>query len=522
MSKWRKIIALGITVLMLVGMLSGCKSNTGSNDDTSDESSAKEVTSAPQATGGGDDQVAYFKSKDHCTLKIMLFGASNSEACEEVSAALSKITEEKLNCDVELTEVGFGTYAEQLNMMLFSGDEFDLFSPLGLATDMVANDQIQPIGDLLNTYGKGILEIVPKSDWACSTYNGKVYGVTVNAEKASQLGFGMRKDICDKLGIDYKNMSTLDDIHNVLLKVKKAYPDIYPVVSDTGLMFAGINWIGQDSAGDTYNLAVPEDPYAAEPKIVNFFKTDLFKDRVKMLYQWAKEGLIMPDASTNTETAIDLVRAGKGFGYFQHMKPGWEQEQGDQIGKEMVSIRYGEPMSSSDQMTWYVPTSSVDPERAVALLNLMYTDSEVSNLVINGIEGKHYVMKDKEKGVAGYPDGVNGSNVTYSRMAWAWPNEQNSYIWEGQDLNIWDQLKTFNTTAKMKTSYGFTFNAADVMNEITACTNVYQKYVPALYAGSLDPDKTIPKLIKEMEEAGIDKIVTEKQKQIDTWLASKN
>jgi putative aldouronate transport system substrate-binding protein len=188
----------------------------------------------------------------------------------------------------------------------------------------------------------------------------------------------------------------------------------------------------------------------------------------------------------------------------------------------MVSIRYGEPIASTDQMTWYVPTSSVDPERAVALLNLMYTDSEVSNLVINGIEGEDYVIKDKANGVAGYPDGIDGSTATYSRMAWAWPNLQISYIWEGQDLNILDQYKEFNTNAKQKTSHGFTFDTKNVMNEIAACTNIYQKYVPVMYAGSMAPETVLEQLNNEMKRAGLDTIIKEKQSQVDAWLAKKN
>jgi putative aldouronate transport system substrate-binding protein len=519
MNRLKKITALIVTVMMIAGMLSGC-SGSKAKETTSD--SASNVTKAAEATGSADDQTAYFKSKKACTLKIMIFGSSTSDACKRISTELSKITEKKLNCDVELTEVGFGSYMEQLNMMLFSGDEFDLFAPMGSATDMVTNDQIQPIGELIDKYGKDIKKIVPERDWAVGTYSDKVYGVPVNSEKAEQLGFGMRKDICDELGIDNKNMSTLDQIHDALVKVKKAYPDMYPVVSDTGQMFAGLAWIGQDSAGDSYNLTVTEDPYASQPKIVSFFDTDLFKDRVKMLYQWAKEGLIMPDASTNTESAIDLVRAGKAFGYFQHMKPGWEQEQSEQIGKEMVSARYSDPIATSDQIAWYVPTSSADPERAVALLNLMYSDPEVSNLVINGIENKDYVIKDKEKGVAGYPEGVDGSSATYYRMGWGWPNQQISYIWDGQDTDIWDQYKDFNNNAKVKVSLGFKFDPSNVMNEITACTNVYQKYVPAFYAGSLDPETTLSKLNKEMKESGIDTIIKEKQTQIDAWLAKQS
>lgn len=518
MKSIKKYIVMTITAMIISGMLTGCSVNKTTEKPVGFSDVTKKTEVAKEGT---DEMTAYFKAKESCTLKIIIFGSSTTDASKTVSAALSKITKEKLNCDVDITQIGFGNYSEQLNMMLSSGDEFDLFAPIGSATDMVTNEQIQPISNFLEKYGSGIMSIVPERDWAASTYNGKIYGVPVNAEKAQQLGFGMRKDICDKLGIEYKGMSTLDEIHDALVKVKRAYPDMYPVVSDSGMMFSGISWIGQDCAGDSYNLTVAEDQFADKIKIVNLFDTELFKKRVNMLYQWAKEGLIMPDASTNTETAISLVSAGKAFGYFQHMKPGWEQEQSDQTGRKMVSVRYGEPVATTDQITWYVPAASVDPERAVALLNLMYTDTKVSNLVVNGIEGRDYIVKDKERGIAGYPEGVDSSTAAYYRMGWGWPNQQISYIWEGQDTDIWEQYKKFNNNSKVKKDFGFTFNSSNVMNEITSCTNVYEKYVPALYAGSLNPETTLPKMNTEMKEAGIDVIIKEKQAQIDDWLAKK-
>jgi putative aldouronate transport system substrate-binding protein len=49
--------------------------------------------------------------------------------------------------------------------------------------------------------------------------------------------------------------------------------------------------------------------------------------------------------------------------------------------------------------------------------------------------------------------------------------------------------------------------------------NVINQYLPGLNCGSLDPDKEILNFVKKLKEAGMDKIVAEKQKQLDAWLA---
>ena len=43
--------------------------------------------------------------------------------------------------------------------------------------------------------------------------------------------------------------------------------------------------------------------------------------------------------------------------------------------------------------------------------------------------------------------------------------------------------------------------------------------VDALVCGALNPEETLPKFNQELKDAGIDAIITEKQAQLDAWLA---
>ncbi|MCI9151358.1 MAG: DUF3502 domain-containing protein [Lachnospiraceae bacterium] len=531
--RWKKLASLGMAALLFGSVLAGCGGDSGTESGNAGGNSGADSTGGGSATGdqepggdsegtesGGDDMAEYFKSKDHYTLKVMAFGDADTATLEKISAELSKITEEKLNCDVELTRIGFASYMTQLNLMLSSGDELDLFVPMASPIDYVNAGQIQPLDELIPAYAPNLNASLEEKDWVTQTFNGEIYGMPVNSEKGQTLGFGMRKDICDELNIDYENLGSFDDLHDALVKVKEAHPDMYPIVSGGGAMFGSdVARIGQDMCGDTYNLAVLEDPFDENGKVVSWYTTDQFRETCEMMYKWAQEGLVMPDASTNTDQANTLVAAGKGFGYFQHMKPGWEGEQSRMNGTETVAWRYGTPTYTGSAIGWFVPTASGDPERAVAFWDMMYSDPVVANLVVNGIEGENYVFADEANQIVKYPEGEDGSS--YSRQAWAWPNQQITYFWEGDDTTLWDQYAAFEQEAKTPVSFGFTFDATMVMNEITACTNVAQKYVPALLCGTLDPATTIPTLNEEMEKAGIDKIIAEKQTQLDAWKASR-
>jgi putative aldouronate transport system substrate-binding protein len=46
-----------------------------------------------------------------------------------------------------------------------------------------------------------------------------------------------------------------------------------------------------------------------------------------------------------------------------------------------------------------------------------------------------------------------------------------------------------------------------------------QRYTKGLESGVLDPDTVLPEFISELESAGINTIIEEKQRQLDEWAA---
>lgn len=157
------------------------------------------------------------------------------------------------------------------------------------------------------------------------------------------------------------------------------------------------------------------------------------------------------------------------------------------------------------------------------LLNLMYTDSNLVNLLCYGIEGENYVIKDAEQGIIGYPEGQDAQNRTYDNtLGWTWGNMLIGYTWEGDDPDVHEQMTAFNNSARRSRALGFTFDPTNVQNETTACANVYAKYALGIESGSLDPAETLPKFQEELRAAGIDTIIAEKQRQLDEWAAANN
>ena len=55
-------------------------------------------------------------------------------------------------------------------------------------------------------------------------------------------------------------------------------------------------------------------------------------------------------------------------------------------------------------------------------------------------------------------------------------------------------------------------------NEITALDNICTRYQTGLECGSMDPAVELPNFLKALEDAGIDKVIAEKQAQLDKFL----
>lgn len=445
---------------------------------------------------------------------------ATAEDCEKVSAAASAITLEKFNTTVKIIRCSYGTYAEQQNLMLASGEKLDLMASFSLTPATGANnEQILPLDELLASDGQDLLAQIPEADWLCTSVNGKIYGVRNNKELATGYGYAIVSSALEGLGVDPATIKTEEDFDALLRKAKAAYPDMWPIASDGGT--CGWYTMYVDELG--MDFGVLEDSRDSSTKVVNLFETEGWYKQVERRYNWVQEGLMMPDGSTVSEPANKLMGAGKVFSRWINTKPGIEGEVKADAGVDVTVI----PMTTSFSCTshlsnmWYIAWQSENPARAMQVLNEMYINPELANIVINGVEGVHWTLIDAEQGIIDYADGVTAASSGYAPAAWSWPNELITYVWNGVSPTVWEETVVYNQEAANSPAKGFTWNNSNVMSEIAACNNVCAKYKNALECGELDPAQYVPVFLEELKKAGIDTIIAEKQAQLDAWLAAK-
>lgn len=458
------------------------------------------------------------------TLEVVMMASAGKDGTGAVTDAINAYLEEKLNINVNITFISYGNYTQQTNLMLSAGEGIDVFpvymTPLTTVAD---NGQILPLNDLLAKYGQGIVEQIGQEFIDCGKVGDEIFGLTTGRDLAAAYGFEMRKDICDKYGIDYENITTLEQLHDALMIVHENEPNLVCVVPSNGELVR--NW-GWDPLGDASTpLGVLMDMGQSDT-VVNLFETDFYKEFVTTMRQWYNEGLIMADAVSNTENVGTMMGAGTAFGGFMNLKPYFNVQETTNYGTEIVVSEIVPAFSCTSNVsmaTWAIASSTEHPEACMKLLNLMYTDPTLMNLMIYGLEGEHYVVKgDASNGqkIIGYPDGIDATTTTYRPSGgWLWCNQFVGHVWEGNPADYWDVTRAFNNTAVKSNAFGFTWDSSGVRNQVTACTNVMQKYHQALMCGAVDPEETLPKFNQELKDAGIDDIIADKQAQYDAWRA---
>ena len=162
----------------------------------------------------------------------MVWGTGNADTadCTAVAEAVSAITRDAIGVEVELVR---GQDGEQINLALTSGEQIDLLnynSASGGLPALVRNQYATALDDLLPEYGSEILDVINEEDLAACTIGGTLYALPTMKDNRRAAGMAMRQDILDELGISVEGVDTFDEIHEILLQVHEAYPDMYPLV----------------------------------------------------------------------------------------------------------------------------------------------------------------------------------------------------------------------------------------------------------------------------------------------------
>lgn len=509
--KNKKVLAALLVAAMTLGLTACGGNDSGSVNGTESGSKAD----------GNYDQVTYA----YCTFNNI----PTEEDLDVVEDAINQITREKIGAEITLMPIAIADYSSKVSLALQGGEKIDIFESLGDFNNYVSTDMTYDLTDLLYQYGQETVDTVSEEWLAACAKDGSIYGVPTMKPVALTPMVVYRQDVADELGIDMSQVSSMEDMTDIFKQVKAAYPDMTPLAPvQTGEIGVSTNYGEVDFlTDDRYSpIGVLEGD---DLTVKDLYSTDTFREKCKLVRSWYNDGLVMQDSATTTSAAAELMSSGNYFCYIAaYSYPEADTAASLQaqcgnypIGAKIIGDAY---LSTGDlnAISWMIASTTDVPEAAMKFLNLTFTDKDIINLLIYGIEGRDYVLSDD--GTVSYPEGEDASTVPYTAQlsCGTLGNFFLMYPTTGTDPASLDWELEQNKSAKTSPAMGFTFDSSSVKTQYTAVKNVISQYLPGLICGSLDPDTEIEKFVTALNDAGYQDILNAKQEQLDAWAAEKS
>ena len=121
-----------------------------------------------------------------------------------------------------------------------------------------------------------------------------------------------------------------------------------------------------------------------------------------------------------------------------------------------------------------------------------------------------------------YAEGVDGSNVGYSAGRNWFGDYAKAYTHAPNTEEFYEVINEYSAEgARISNAIGYAFDSTKVKTELAAVTTVIDTYRPSLECGVVDVDEELPKFLQALEDAGINTIIEENQRQFTEWLSAR-
>ena len=495
----KKLISLLLACVLALSLLAACDSGSGSGSSSSGDGDLKAV------------EVSY---------QLIGWGSPGDAAMAELSGKVNeRLAELGKPYTIKLVFGEGGDYTQTTNLMLSSGaNEFDIIFISNWAASFYANaaaGYLTDLGPYLAKYPD--IERILTSDFMnASIVDGKNYALPTNKEKARQVGWVLRKDVVDTLGLDLAAIEALP--YNQRLAALEPY--FYRANEELGL------WIYPNFVLSDYQYSRIIDPVImgrAEPNDYEVIVSDLEQrwiDGVKLNSKWFADGLINPNLNNQSNGDTEFA-TGNYFAITYQLKPGKDKELEPNIGFELVQIAMNQPEIDPAETTGAmvaIPVGAANKDEAFDFINLLYTDAVLLNTIIYGKEGVDFDFVGD--GIVTITGGGGHGN------GWTMGDQFKNYLLETEDPTKWEQFIAFNEEGWPLPLLGFVpdTSSTEIQTWKSGMDAVRENYGD-LFRGYTAPenvDAEFDRLRSEYESAGMNELLAEMQGQIDAWLATKD
>ncbi len=442
---------------------------------------------------------------------------------EDVERAVNEISVPAIGVEVEFKVIDAQEAFSRYPLWISNREPVDLMVlNYQDITRYVDRGMLRSLDDILYEYGTDIRTV---SEERYDLTQGAVldrftYGVSAaQAYLGSGTGIILPKRYVAETGLSYDpaHVYTLEELTEWFAALKRLYPDRYPL----GLVTAGNTYSMQSFFMETGKGVAGESTSgnlldASEMRIYDRYASEAYREFLGYVRQWYESGYLYPDGALTDYTVEELILLGKICAYPSMSVP--ESIENGYFPEEMVCLRTTKVSVSAGHSKsgfWVIPSTSEHAEAAMKFLNLMYADASVANLIQWGIRGRHYEVADEENGLIAW---TGGAPSGYYNPLGLYGDRSRQY--EMCSLEAKRQKEAYEREAVRRESAaeGFVYSSAKVSGELDEIQKAITKYVPILEGGSVDLEKYYPEFLEALQRAGMDRVVADKQRQLDAWL----
>lgn len=553
--KKRTICLLLAMIMVLSIVLAGCSktAETPAADETPATTEPAETTDNTETPEAPEETAE--PALEQKTIQLMITGAGKQANSDKVWAAFNEQLQQYVpNTTVEFIDVPFEEYSEKFSQVLASGEGVDLAWTGWLINkpQNIADGNLMPLDDLLAAYGQGIVDILGEEvvEIHRNAADGKLYylpswqglcgerrGWLVVTEIAELAGDTWIEDTEAALNKWRNNYSGIEDFQAVLDQATK----YLAAAKEAGKLGAGIN------TGRAFGWSMYNGMYSflgvggAEIGITYCDGTFTVKDGVagehyklyaKTMADWYKEGYIRSDIMSVDTSTLTTPKNGEitdttyVFSCDPYLTEADQEAAIADAGMDMTYLPIEENayLILGGDTSYAIPYCADEPERAMMVLNAIYSQPDLYNTLIYGIEGEDYTKNADGTITTSYVGASPTADDSYGIQRWIIGSCKNALINNGTDPNYYADLEALEATAQVNPFLNFTFDRTNVEGICASILNVYYEYGPQLDNGVAGDnwEELYNNYMAARKDAGIEELVTEFQNQLNAYIEANN
>lgn len=459
---------------------------------------------------------------------VYIFPGGAQPDVQRVQDALSDYMAERIGATIELRQVDWGAFNDQMGLINASAENYDLAFTAPWTNNYynnVSQEYLLALEDLLPELAPNFWASMTPETWSAARVGGSIYAGINQQIFVKPFGPYIRTDVLEAAGVGeaFNALTNYDDLEAILSAVKE-YVDqddtLLYVTSNLSPLNVAENW-GYDPQDGM--LAVRSTDDSAQVQI--YAQTDEFRHASELIRRWYLAGYAPSDVQLWDEMDAQWQAGQIAMRVSDIVKPGGNAETEARWGWAVTSKAIAEPLLTTSSVTATlngVSSISANPELAVRYLELVNSDPVFFNTLCKGLEGVHWEWADQDQllirpanGAASFGDTGYNPNTD-----WMYGNVFNAYYTDPTQVGAWPETAELNRSARPSPVLGFTFDRSAIETEMASISAVQQEYANPLGSGVVDVDEGLANLNQALLDAGIERVRDEMQRQVDAWKSS--